>query len=109
MQDPELLFEQIISELTSPGQLFETRDYKDSNGITHKEYASFPDNLRGYFDFGLLHGEKEFLLPVKSQAVAFNEVMLNSRLHILPTVGHMAHHFASKEISGSISYIRNFS
>ena len=36
MQDPELLFEQIISELTSPGQLFETRDYKDSNGITHK-------------------------------------------------------------------------
>ena len=62
MQDPELLFEQIVGELTSPGQLFETRDYKDSYGITHKEYASFPENLRGYFDFGALHGEKEFLV-----------------------------------------------
>jgi pimeloyl-ACP methyl ester carboxylesterase len=52
---------------------------------------------------------EDFLLPIKSQAVAFNEVIPNSRLHILPTVGHMAHHFAFKEISDSISYIRNFS
>ena len=57
----------------------------------------------------IIHGEKDFLLPIKSQAVAFNEVIPNSRLHILPTVGHMAHHFAFKEISDSISYIRNFS
>lgn len=57
----------------------------------------------------IIHGEKDFLLPVKSQAVAFNEVIPNSRLHMLPTVGHMAHHFAFKEISNSISYIRNFS
>ncbi|MDC3205773.1 alpha/beta hydrolase [Paracoccaceae bacterium] len=57
----------------------------------------------------IIHGEKDFLLPVKSQAVAFNEVMPNSRLHILPKVGHMAHHFAANEISDSISYIRNFS
>tara|TARA_B100000674_G_scaffold320463_1_gene267010 strand:- start:1543 stop:2502 length:960 start_codon:yes stop_codon:yes gene_type:complete len=55
----------------------------------------------------IIHGEKDFLLPVKNQAVAFNEVMPNSRLHILPKVGHMAHHFASKEISDSISYIRH--
>jgi pimeloyl-ACP methyl ester carboxylesterase len=57
----------------------------------------------------IIHGEKDFLLPIKSQAVAFHEVIPNSRLHMLPTVGHMAHHFASKEISDSISYIRNFS
>jgi pimeloyl-ACP methyl ester carboxylesterase len=57
----------------------------------------------------IIHGEKDFLLPVKSQAVAFHEVIPNSRLHMLPTVGHMAHHFASKEISDSISYVRNFS
>ncbi len=57
----------------------------------------------------IIHGEKDFLVPVKSQAVAFNEVIPNSRLRILPTVGHMAHHFASREISDSISYIRNFS
>jgi len=57
----------------------------------------------------IIHGEKDFLLPVKSQAIAFNEVMPNSRLCILPKVGHMAHHFGSKEISDAISYIRNFS
>jgi len=57
----------------------------------------------------IIHGEKDFLVPVKSQAVAFNAVMPNSRLRILPTVGHMAHHFAAKEISDSISYIRNLS
>jgi len=57
----------------------------------------------------IIHGEKDFLLPFKSQAVAFKKVMPNSRLNILPTVGHMAHHFASKEISQSISYIRHFS
>jgi pimeloyl-ACP methyl ester carboxylesterase len=57
----------------------------------------------------IIHGEKDFLLPIKSQAVAFHEVIPNSRLHMLPTVGHMAHHFASKEISDSIRYIRKFS
>ena len=57
----------------------------------------------------IIHGGKDLLLPVKSQAVDFNEVIPNSRLHILPKVGHMAHHFAIKEISDSISYIRNFS
>ena len=57
----------------------------------------------------IIHGEKDFLVPVKSQAVALHEVMPNSRLRVLPTAGHMAHHFASKEISDSISYIRNFS
>ena len=55
----------------------------------------------------IIHGEKDFLLPIKNHAVAFNKVMPNSRLHILPKVGHMAHHFASKEISDSISYIRH--
>ena len=62
MKNPEILFKEITNELTLPGQLFETRDYKDSKGITHSEYATFPDNLRGYFDFGLLHSEKEFLV-----------------------------------------------
>ena len=55
----------------------------------------------------IIHGEKDFLLPIKNHAVAFNKVMPNSRLHILPKVGHMAHHFASKEISDSINYIRH--
>ena len=57
----------------------------------------------------IIHGEEDFLLPIKSQGVAFKEIIKNSRLHILPKVGHMAHHFALKEISESIRYIRNFS
>ena len=62
MKDPEILFEEITNEITAKGQLFETREYVDTKGITHKEYASFPDNLRGYFDFAMLHAEKEFLV-----------------------------------------------
>ena len=57
----------------------------------------------------IIHGKEDFLLPCKSQAVAFNEVIPNSRLRILPNVGHMAHHFAFRELSNSIRYIRNFS
>ena len=62
MKDPNILFKDITEQLTSSGQLFETREYKNSKGIALKEYASFPDNLRGYFDFGLLHADKEFLI-----------------------------------------------
>lgn len=57
----------------------------------------------------IIHGNEDFLLPFKSQAVDFNKAIPNSRLHILPNVGHMAHHFALKELSNSIKYIRNFS
>ena len=74
MKDPEILFREITNELTSLGQIFETRDYKDSKNITHKEYASFPDNLKGYFDFGLLHGEKEFLV-YESERFLFKEAL----------------------------------
>ena len=35
MKDPEILFREITNELTSPGQIFETRDYKDSKNISH--------------------------------------------------------------------------
>jgi long-chain acyl-CoA synthetase len=62
MKDPNILFEDITEQLTSSGQLFETREYTNSKGIALREYASFPDNLRGYFDFGLLHADKEFLI-----------------------------------------------
>ena len=62
MKDPNILFEDIKEQLTSSGQLFETREYTNSKGIALREYASFPDNLRGYFDFGLLHADKEFLI-----------------------------------------------
>ena len=74
MKDPNILFKEIADELTSSGQLFETRDYKDSNGITNKEYAAFPDNLRGYFDFGLLHADKEFIV-YESERFLYKDVI----------------------------------
>ena len=74
MQDPNTLFEEITKELTSPGQLFETREYKNSKEVTHLEYASFPDNLKGYFDIGLLHGEKDFLV-YESERFLFKDVI----------------------------------
>jgi len=83
---------------------------KSDLGITSKaldKNFAFYDLMK--MPIEIIHGEKDFIVPVKSQAIAFNEVIPNSRLRILPTVGHMAHHFASKDISDSINYIRNFS
>ena len=74
MKDPNKLFDEITSELTSKGQIFETRDVTNDKGISYKEYVSFPDNLKGYFDFGLLHGDKEFLV-YESERFTFNETI----------------------------------
>ena len=74
MKDPEILFEEITNEITAKGQLFETREYEDAKGITHKDYASFPDNLKGYLDFAMLHAEKEFLV-YESERFLFKDVV----------------------------------
>ncbi len=74
MQDPNKLFDEITSELTSKGQIFETRDVTNDKGVSYKEYVSFPENLKGYFDFGLLHGDKEFLV-YESEHFTFNETI----------------------------------
>ena len=62
MNDSNKLFNEITNELTQKGQIFETREYKNNFGIITNEYASFPDSLRKYFDFAVMHGEKEFLV-----------------------------------------------
>jgi len=62
MNDSNKLFNQITEELTQKGQLFETREYTDSFGLKSKEFASFSDSLRKYFDFAAMHGEKDFLV-----------------------------------------------
>ena len=55
MNDSNKLFNEITNELTQKGQIFETREYKNNFGIITNEYASFPDSLRKYFDFALMH------------------------------------------------------
>ena len=52
MNNPDKLFEEITTELTAKGQLFQTREYKDLIGHLSKDYSNFTENLKGYYDFG---------------------------------------------------------
>ena len=74
MENLNKLFDEITQELTSEGQLFEVREYINKKGFKSKEYASFPDSLKGYFDFGALHGEKDFLV-YESERFTFKETI----------------------------------
>ena len=73
MNDSNKLFNQISEELTQKGQLFETREYTDSFGLKSKEFASFSDSLRKYFDFAAMHGEKDFLV-YENERYSFTDV-----------------------------------
>ena len=74
MENLNKLFDEITQELTSEGQIFEVREYINKKGFKSREYASFPDSLKGYFDFGALHGEKDFLV-YESERFTFNETI----------------------------------
>ncbi len=78
MENLNKLFDEITQELTSEGQLFEVREYINKKGFKSKEYASFPDSLKGYFDFGALHGEKDFLV-YESERFTFKETITKNR------------------------------
>ena len=62
MNDSNKLFDQISKELTQPGQLFETREYTNQDGYLNIEYANFPDNLKKYFEFGAMQGDKQYIV-----------------------------------------------
>ena len=74
MTDSNQLFNEIVSELTKPGEIFETREIQDEKGNSFSEYVTFPDNLKGYFDFGLLHADKDFLV-YESERYTFKETI----------------------------------
>ena len=74
MTDSNQLFNEIVSELIKPGEIFETREIKDEKGNSFSEYVTFPDNLKGYFDFGLLHADKDFLV-YESERYTFKETI----------------------------------
>ncbi len=58
--NPELVkFEQAVAQMTSAGQMFELNDV-EINGYHYRNYAGAPQNLNGYYQFMLMHGEKEF-------------------------------------------------
>ena len=58
--NPELVkFEQAVAQMTSAGQMFELNDV-DINGYPYRNYASMPQNLNAYYQFMLMHADKEF-------------------------------------------------
>ena len=74
MTDSNQLFNEIVSELIKPGEIFETREIQDEKGNSFSEYVTFPDNLKVYFDFGLLHADKDFLV-YESERYTFKETI----------------------------------
>ena len=74
MSNSDNLFDQIKDEFTREGEMFETRNITDDKGFPITEYVSFPDNLKGYFDIGRLHGDKEFLI-YENERFSFNQTL----------------------------------
>jgi long-chain acyl-CoA synthetase len=71
------LYEEILAQHTAPGQMYETKDVVNENGVTFKEYINLPDSLRGYLDFALIHSEKECLV-YEDQRYTYQEVFEKS-------------------------------
>ena len=49
MKDPNILFEDITEQLTSSGQLFETREYTNSKGIALRGVCFFSRQFKRLF------------------------------------------------------------
>ena len=56
------LYQEILSQVTAPGQMFETKEVINESGVTFNEYVNFPDSIRCYLDFALLHADKECIV-----------------------------------------------
>ena len=77
MKDTNKLFNEIKDKLTAKGQLFETKQVKNDDGIVFNEYAQFAESLRGFLDFGLLHEEKDWLV-YEDERYTYKEVLEKS-------------------------------
>ena len=71
------LYQEILDQHIAPGQMFETKDVVNENGVTFKEYINLPDSLRGYLDFALAHAEKECLV-YEDERYTYKEVFEKS-------------------------------
>ncbi len=60
IMNPELeKLEQAVAGLTSAGQMFELNEV-EIGGYPYRNYASLPQNLNAYYQFMLMHGDKDF-------------------------------------------------
>ena len=71
------LYQEILSKHIAPGQMFETKEVVNDKGVTFREYVHFPDSLRGFLDFGLLHEEKDWLV-YEDERYSYKEVFEKS-------------------------------
>ena len=71
------LYQEILDQHTAPGQMFETKEVTNENGVTFKEYINLPDSLRGYLDFALAHADKECLI-YEDERYTYKEVFEKS-------------------------------
>ena len=44
------IFNEVVQQVTAKGQMFETKEVLNDNGVTYTEYANFAENLKQFFD-----------------------------------------------------------
>ena len=67
------IFNEIVQQVTAKGQMFETKEVLNDNGVTYTEYANFAENLKQFFDIGLTHEEKDWLV-YENERYTYKEV-----------------------------------
>ena len=67
------IFNEIVKQVTAKGQMFETKEVLNDNGVTYTEYANFAENLKQFFDIGLTHEEKDWLV-YENERYTYKEV-----------------------------------
>ena len=57
-------YQELLDAHTAPGALFEFEEMTHTNGVTYREFSNpgIPATLRAYYDFGLLHPVKDWLI-----------------------------------------------
>ena len=57
-------YQELLDAHTAPGALFEFEEITHTNGVTYREFTNpgIPATLRAYYDFGLLHPAKDWLI-----------------------------------------------
>lgn len=67
------IFNEIVEQVTAKGQMFETKEVLNDSGVTYTEYANFAENLKQFFDIGLTHEEKDWLV-YENERYTYKEV-----------------------------------
>lgn len=67
------IFNEVVEQVTAKGQMFETKEVLNDSGVTYTEYANFAENLKQFFDIGLTHEEKDWLV-YENERYTYKEV-----------------------------------